>query len=165
MVGGEGDDRGWDGWMASPTQLTWVWVSSGSWWRTGKLGVLQSMGSQRVGHDWTTELNWTEERWVHLSFILPSKTGDYRLQLLREEFLSCLSLYNQFIYLNGSSYSGALLGDVHYIIEKKTIRFIGWKRELLSGGHILMVSGFESYSHFSTQGWTLANMWFIFNFT
>ena len=54
---GEGDDRGWDGWMASLTQWTWVWVSSGSWWWTGKPGVLQSMGSQRVGHDWATELN------------------------------------------------------------------------------------------------------------
>ena len=51
------DDRGWDCWMASPTQWTWVWVNSGSWW-TGKPGVLQSMGSQRVGHDWVTELNW-----------------------------------------------------------------------------------------------------------
>ena len=50
-AGGEGDDRGWDGWMASPTRWTWVWASSGSWW-TGKPGALQSMGSQRVGHDW-----------------------------------------------------------------------------------------------------------------
>ena len=57
-AGGEGDDRGWDGWMASPTQWTWVWVSSGNCWWTGKLGVLQSMGLQRVGHDWVTELNW-----------------------------------------------------------------------------------------------------------
>ena len=56
-VGGEGDDRGWDGWMASLTHRTWVWVNSGSWWWTGKTGVLQSMGSQRVGHDSTTELN------------------------------------------------------------------------------------------------------------
>ena len=56
-AGGEGDDREWDGWMASPTQWTWVWVSSGSWWWTGKSGVLQSMGSQRVGHNWATELN------------------------------------------------------------------------------------------------------------
>ena len=56
-VGGEGDDRGWDGWMASPTQWTWVWISSGSWWWTGRPGVLQSMGLQRVGHDWVTELN------------------------------------------------------------------------------------------------------------
>ena len=59
-VRGEGDDRGWDGWMASRTQWTWVWVNSGSCWWTGKPGMLQSMGSQRVGHDWATELNWTE---------------------------------------------------------------------------------------------------------
>ena len=57
-VGGEGDDRRWDGWMESPTQWTWVWVSSRSWWWTGTSGMLQSMGSQRVGHDWVTELNW-----------------------------------------------------------------------------------------------------------
>ena len=55
---GEGDDRGWDGWMASPTRWTWVWVNSGSQWWTGRPGVLQSMGLQRVGHDWETELNW-----------------------------------------------------------------------------------------------------------
>ena len=52
--------RGWDGWLASPTQWTWVWASSGSWWWTGKPGVLQSMVVQRVRHDWVTELNWTE---------------------------------------------------------------------------------------------------------
>ena len=56
----EGDDRGWDGWMASPTQWTWVWVNSRSWWWTGRPGVLWFMGSQRIGHDWATELNWTE---------------------------------------------------------------------------------------------------------
>ena len=50
------DNRGWDGWMASPTQRTWVWVCSGSWWWTGKRGVLQSLGSQRVRYDWVTEL-------------------------------------------------------------------------------------------------------------
>ena len=60
-AGGEGDDRELDGWMASPTQWTWVWVNSGSWWWTGRPGVLQFMGSQRVGHDWVTELNWTEK--------------------------------------------------------------------------------------------------------
>ena len=58
-AGGEGDDRGWDGWMASPTQWAWVWVNSGSWWWTERPGVLQSMGSQRLRHDWATELNWT----------------------------------------------------------------------------------------------------------
>ena len=59
-AGGEGDDRGWDGWMASLTRWTWVWVNSGSWWWTGRPGVLRFMGLQRVGHDWATELNWTE---------------------------------------------------------------------------------------------------------
>ena len=59
-AGGEGDDREWDGWMASPTQWTWVWVDSRSWWWTGKPGMLRFMGSQRVGHNWVTELNWTE---------------------------------------------------------------------------------------------------------
>ena len=59
-VGVKGDDRGQDGWMASLTRWTWVWVNSGSWWWTGRPGVLQSMGLRRVRHDWTTELNWTE---------------------------------------------------------------------------------------------------------
>ena len=56
--GVEGDDRRWDGWMASPTRWTWVWASSRNWWWTGRPGVLQSMRSQRVGHYWVTELNW-----------------------------------------------------------------------------------------------------------
>ena len=64
-AGGEGDDRGWDGWMASLTQWTWVWVNSGSWWWIGRPGVLRFMGSQRVGHDWATELNWTEHLMVN----------------------------------------------------------------------------------------------------
>ena len=55
-AGEEGDTRGWDGWMASPIRWTWVWVNSGSWWWTGRPGVLQFMGLQRVGHDWVTEL-------------------------------------------------------------------------------------------------------------
>ena len=61
-AGGEGDDRGWDDWMASPTGWTWVWVNSGSWWWTGKPGMLQSMGSQRVRLDWVTELDWTDAK-------------------------------------------------------------------------------------------------------
>ena len=58
MVGGERDDREWDGLMVSQTQWIWVWASSRSWWWTGKPGMLQSMGSQIVWHDWVTELNW-----------------------------------------------------------------------------------------------------------
>ena len=59
-AGGEGEDRGWDGWMASRTRWMWVWVNSGRWWWTGRPGVLWFMGLQRVGHNWVTELNWTE---------------------------------------------------------------------------------------------------------
>ena len=75
-AGGEGDDRGWDGWMASPTW--WTWVNSGSWWWTGRPGVLQFTGSQRVRYDWATELNWTpwtkdilfsEWHWTDWTFI------------------------------------------------------------------------------------------------
>ena len=61
-AGGEGDYRGWDGWMASPTRWAWVWVNSRSWRWTGRPGVLWFMRSQRVGHNWGTELNWTELR-------------------------------------------------------------------------------------------------------
>ena len=58
---GEGDDREWDGWMASPTWRTWIWVNSRSWWWTERPGMMQSRGSQRVGHDWATELNWLRQ--------------------------------------------------------------------------------------------------------
>ena len=61
-AGGEGDDRGWDDWMASLTPWTWVWVNSGSWWWIGRHGVLQFIRLQRVGHDWVTALNWTEAK-------------------------------------------------------------------------------------------------------
>ena len=65
---GEGDNRGWDGWMVSPTQWTWVWVDSGSWWWTGKPGVVWFMGSQRVRHNWVTEWNWTTHIFKRLKF-------------------------------------------------------------------------------------------------
>ena len=77
-AGGEGDDRGWDGWMASLTRWTWVWVNSGSWWWTGRPGVLQSMGSQRVRHNWATEMNWLNFRGFNLrpkSELIPSFLG------------------------------------------------------------------------------------------
>ena len=67
QAGGEGDNRGQDGWMASPTQWTWVWVNSGSYWWTGKPGVLKSMGLQRVRHERATELNWRESGWLRMS--------------------------------------------------------------------------------------------------
>ena len=76
------DDRGWDGWIASRTQWTWVWVNSGSWWWTGRPGVLWSMGLQRVKHDWATELNWTKlnssiSTMIICDFPLLQETGNY----------------------------------------------------------------------------------------
>ena len=70
---GEGDNRGWDGWMASSTQRTWVWVNSSSWWWTGKPSMLHSMVSQRVRHDWATKLSWTE--------LMTTKNSDTRERL------------------------------------------------------------------------------------
>ena len=58
LKAGERDNRGWDDWTVSPMNWTWVWISSRSWWWTGKPGVLQSMGLQRVRHDWATKPNW-----------------------------------------------------------------------------------------------------------
>ena len=78
-AGGEGDDRGWDGWMALPTQWTWVWVNSGSWWQTGMPGMLWSMGSQRLGHDWMTELNWTNNMEQTLDWTDPSSIIWYKI--------------------------------------------------------------------------------------
>ena len=100
-VGGEGDDRGWNDWMASLSQWTWVWVNSGSWWWIGRPGVLQFTGSQRVGHDWATELNCTAGRYdkeqnlyffcKELDFIaFPISHGRGRSQKEREELEVCL---------------------------------------------------------------------------
>ena len=67
---GEGDDRGWDGWMASLTSWTWVSVNSRSWWWIGRPGVLRFMGSQRVGHDWATDLIWSDGLIAHFFLLL-----------------------------------------------------------------------------------------------
>ena len=91
----EGDNRGWDGWMASPTQWTWVWVDSWSWWWTGKPGVLQSMGLQRVRHDWVIELNWsylvfTLILWQSLFYFTKEEIGLGKLSdLLKFMWLAC----------------------------------------------------------------------------
>ena len=86
-AGGEGDDWGWDSWMASPTQWTWVWVGSRSWCWTGRPGVLRFMGLQRVGHYWVTELNWTEAKRRSAFFTVqlshPYMTTDKTIALAR----------------------------------------------------------------------------------
>ena len=79
---GEGGDRGWDGWMASPTQWTWVWANSRRWWRTGKPGVLQSMGSRRTGHDLLTE----QQQNIALNLIWPF--GDQNILRIKPPYVS-----------------------------------------------------------------------------
>ena len=81
-AGGKGEDRGWDVWMASLTRWTWVSVNSGTWWWTGRPGVLQFMGLQRVGHDWATDLIWYFRRGFPGSSVvknLPANAGDTSL--------------------------------------------------------------------------------------
>ena len=82
-VGGEGDDRWWDVWMDPLTQWTWVWVSSRSWWWTGKPGKLQSMRSQRVRHDWVTALNWKSfHMWLSLGCLMEAIVDHLAIFLL-----------------------------------------------------------------------------------
>ena len=99
-AGGEGDDRAWDGWRASPTQWPWVWVNSRSWWWTGRPGVLQSMGSQRVGHYWATELNWTQLKWVPVTSEVAFSPGifyAFSLQSSHHPPPCCEPLYPMYI--------------------------------------------------------------------
>ena len=104
-MGEEGDDRGWDDWMASQTQWTWVWVSSGSCWWTGKSVVLQSMGSQRVRHDWATELNWTD---VHMCCHIDKKITFF--WVYRFVWVECLRVQNtqtEFVFFPPDQLSSA----------------------------------------------------------
>ena len=86
--GGEGDDRGWDGWMESLTKWTCVWAILGSWWWTGRPGMLQSMVLQRVGHDWASELNW---RLIHLNIQVTMKFLDDETAQVFSWMLPCWS--------------------------------------------------------------------------
>ena len=87
LRGREGDDRGWDGWMASPTQWTWVWVNSGSWWWTGRPGVLRFMGLHRVRYNWVTELHWT-----HRKKILTKSVPCMKLIIVKQMSATCRDL-------------------------------------------------------------------------
>ena len=102
-AGGEGDDRGWDDWVASLTQWTWVLVDSGSWWWTERPGMLQYMGLQRVWHDWAIELNWSFI--LILSQIEPAKTPSCRLLCPFDVSRSFLSTS----LLSGTKYSGFIV--------------------------------------------------------
>ena len=91
----EGDDRGWDGWMASPTQWTGVWVNSGSCWWTGRPGLLQYVGLQRVGHDWATELKHSLDKSVSATplakKLIAQLITDVELTFIRSHFPTSLA--------------------------------------------------------------------------
>ena len=104
-AGREGEDRGWDGWMPSLTRWTWVWVNFGSWWWTGRPGVLQSTGSQRVGHNWATELtDWlTREGWENTQMKHYIKTTVV-IGVIKHEFM----------YTYGTGQSSLILTDWNF---------------------------------------------------
>ena len=116
--GGEGDSRGWDGWMSSLTRWTWVWVNSRSWWWTGRPGVLRFMGSQRVRHDWVTELNWTEGLWV-LSWKCQC--------IFLGERMSWVGLYSRKSTLVISRWIGVEIGGVRF--KWQFFEIIVWKED------------------------------------
>ena len=152
-AGGEGDDRGWDGWMASLTQWMWVWVNSRSWWWTGRPGVLGFMGSQRVGHNWATELNWTELILLLtclLSFkfwliIFPPLFHDHffmnHISLFCYFFLLCKNILHIILYFNADNYSKIFVGLIMLFVTSVDLLIfyiLMWfwilYHELLSGG-------------------------------
>ena len=92
-AGEEADGRGWDGWMTSPTQWTWVWGNFGSWWWTGRPGMLWSMGSQRVRHDWVTELNWLSVRNLTVSSLLSPVENEREIQKHLQDVLKFISIF------------------------------------------------------------------------
>ena len=120
-AGGEGDNTGWSGWMASSTWWTWVCVDTGSWWWTGRSGMLRFMGSQRVGHDWATELNWTVPSgcWSLINRLVQAASLEYLPNSLaiykrKYQYMGCLLFaYSGFViflthktYLKFNSLSG-----------------------------------------------------------
>ena len=123
-AGGEGDDRGWDGWMASPTRCTWVWENSRSWWWTGRPGLLWFMGSQRVWQDWGTELNWTD-------IDKESLAGKYLLQVKTEETTSrqvggAEMWYSQEPYQGMVTHNWKIITIKEVLLEKWGVNALHW---------------------------------------
>ena len=134
-TGGEGDDRGWDGWIASLTLWTWVWLNSQSWRWTGRPGVLQSMGSQRTGHDWVTELNWGRVRVdiLALFLILEGRHSVFHYYVSCQFSLvaqSCPTLCNPMDYSTPGF-------PVHHQLRELTQTHVHWVNDAIQPSHPL----------------------------
>ena len=129
IAGGEGDDRGWDGWMAPPTQWTWVWVNSGSWWWTGRPGVLQFTGSQRVGHDWVTELKRLATHSSILSWRIPWTEEPGGLQSMGSQTVGHSWVTNAFTFLL-LLYNWNILGFSSVQFSRSVVSDSLWPHEL-----------------------------------
>ena len=104
---------GWDGWMASLTQWICVWASSGRWWRTGKPGMLQTMGSQRVGHDWATE---QKNRHIYSGIQKYENEGKTVFPQIREEGVNWTSVRQQ---------------NLHWVSYLQSCKMATWKQKLI----------------------------------
>ena len=116
--------RGWNGWMASPTQWAWIWINSGSWWWTGRPGMLQSMGLQRVRHNWATELNWTELKqcpceswWDHYRSLDPGSDGNEKCW---SPFLVLLGIFFEFSSDKHYPFKGSNCEGLKWDLHKKS---------------------------------------------
>ena len=120
---GEGDDRGWDGWMALLTQWTWVWANSRSWWWTGKAGVLQSTGSWRVGRDWATEMNWGRTQTpIHYVLTWPQRISNRECTALRSSRYTAQPYYlaTMWTRINGKDQEQLILWSLIYKMIMRT---------------------------------------------
>ena len=147
-AGGEGDDRGWDVWIASATRWTWVLINSRSWWWTGRPGVLRFMGSQRVRHDWVTELtDW-------LSSVMVCKCVCYQLITSLVQINSSVPILKK----KGRGAGGAGLFNYFFPLwtcQHRALRRCCRRKELLS--QLQLQGGFQAPPRF-VQGWLKRKM-------
>ena len=123
-AGREGDDWGWDGWMASRTRWTWVWVNSRRWWWTGRPGMLRFMGSQRVRHNWVTELNWCSIALYNIALYFHQKSQVLFLLWLSSFFLELFLHWYPITYWAPTHLGSSSFGVLPFCL---VILFMGFK--------------------------------------
>ena len=146
-AGGEGDNRRWDGWMASPTQWTWVWVDYRSWWWTGRSGVLWLMGLQRVEHGWATELNWNlNSRIKTIKLLKENRRKSLVRQWYVRVYAQSLQWCPTFCDPKDQSLSGS---SVHWILQARILKWVtmpssrgsSWPKDITHVSCVSWISG------------------------